>query len=110
MKKLYESGLATHIGPQVMRSRSRGGRRSVDRGTYGPGIEPRKKIPPGRRHCRTKRKAPSGAPISRGVPESRVVRDLVHVRKTSRGNWEIPGLPKAAVAVGRIGGSKDVRR
>jgi hypothetical protein len=29
---------------------------------------------------------------------------------TSRGNREIPGLPRAAVALGRIGKSKDVRR
>src|SRR5258705_173270 len=60
-----------------MRSCSQGQRRSVDRGTCGPGIQPRKKLPPGRRRCRRKRKAPSGAPISRGVPESRAVRDPV---------------------------------
>ena len=29
---------------------------------------------------------------------------------TSRGNREIPGLPRAAVAMGRIGKSKDARR
>jgi hypothetical protein len=29
---------------------------------------------------------------------------------TSRGNREIPGSPRAAVALGRIGKSKDVRR
>jgi hypothetical protein len=29
---------------------------------------------------------------------------------TSRGNREIPGLPRAAVALGRIGKSKDARR
>jgi hypothetical protein len=29
---------------------------------------------------------------------------------TTHGNREIPGLPKAAVALGRIGKSKDVRR
>src|ERR1700747_1444894 len=29
---------------------------------------------------------------------------------TSRGNREIPGTPRAAVALGRIGKSKDVRR
>ena len=29
---------------------------------------------------------------------------------TSRGNREIPGLPRAEVALGRIGKSKDVRR
>src|SRR6267378_4647481 len=62
-----------------MRSRSQGRRRSVDRGTCGPGIQPRKKLTPGRRRCKEKRKAPSGAPISRGVPESRAVRDPVHV-------------------------------
>src|SRR5438445_2386755 len=32
-----------------MRSRSRGRRRSVDKGTCGPGIQPRKTIAPGRR-------------------------------------------------------------
>src|SRR6184192_1701366 len=64
-----------------MRSCSQGQRRSVDRGTCGPGIQPRKKLTPGRRRCREMRKAPSGAPISRGVPESRAVRDPVHVRK-----------------------------
>ena len=67
--------------PRVMRSRSRGRRRSVDRGTCGPGIQPRKTTTPGRRRCKEKRKAPSGAPISRGVPESRAVRDPVHVRR-----------------------------
>src|SRR6202166_3489218 len=50
--------------PRVMRSRSQGRRRSVDRGTCGPGIQPRKFLPPGGRRCRRKRKAPSGAPIS----------------------------------------------
>src|SRR6266550_2208657 len=64
-----------------MRSRSRGRRRSVDKGMCGPGIQPRKKITPGRRRCRRKRKAPSGTPISRGVWESRAVTDPVHVRK-----------------------------
>src|SRR6202047_532642 len=64
-----------------MRSRSRGRRRSVDKGTCGPGIQPRKTFTPGRRRCKEMRKAPSGAPISRGVPESRAVTDPVHVRK-----------------------------
>src|SRR5580704_5510091 len=54
-----------------MRSCSQEQRRSVDRGTCGPGIQPRKRITPGRRRCRRKRKAPPGAPISRGAPESR---------------------------------------
>src|SRR6266436_947848 len=78
--------------PRVMRSCSQGQRRSVDRGTCGPGIQPRKSLPPGRRRCRRKRKAPSGAPISRGVPESRAVRDPERVRKHLA--WE-PGDPKS---------------
>src|SRR6266403_1620201 len=73
-----------------MRSRPRGRRRSVDKGTCGPGIQPRKNIPPGRRRRKEMRKAPSGAPISRGVLESRAVTDPVHVRKHLA--WE-PGDP-----------------
>src|SRR5713226_2651000 len=76
--------------PRVMRSCPRGWRRSVDRGTCGPGIQPRKTLTPGRRPCRRKGKAPSGTPISRGVPESRAVRDPVHVPKHLA--WE-PGDP-----------------
>src|SRR5439155_23842219 len=73
-----------------MRSRSRGRRRSVDKGVCGPGIQPRKKLTPGRRRCRRKRKAPAGAPISRGATESRAVTDPLHVRKHLA--WE-PGDP-----------------
>src|SRR5687767_14816886 len=64
-----------------MRSCPRGQRRSVDRRTCGPGIQPRKSIPPGRRRCKEKRKAPSAISISREMEESRAVRDPVHVRR-----------------------------
>src|ERR1700722_14796980 len=71
-----------------MRSRSRGRRRSVDRGTYGSGIEPRNICPaaqaagtPGCRRAGECRKATSGAPPSQGVPGSRAVRDPGHVRE-----------------------------
>src|SRR5437867_6182626 len=80
-----------------MRSHSRGWRRSVDRGTCGPGIQPRKYFPPGRRRCKEKRKAPSGASILRDAVEPCAVRDPVHVRKhlarepgdpvSARGGW-----------------------
>src|ERR1700752_267360 len=73
-----------------MRSRPRGRRRSVDRGTYGPGIQPRKELTPGCRRCKEKRKAPPEAPISRGASRSRAVTDPVHVRKHLA--WE-PGDP-----------------
>src|SRR5438132_6961840 len=64
-----------------MRSFPQGIRRSVDRGTYGPGIEPRKKQGPGRRRRRDERKAPPGASISRDAFGSRAVGDPVHARK-----------------------------
>src|ERR1700739_4840363 len=81
MQKSYECEVATHIGPESCGAVRKNSVEAFDRGTCGPGIQPRKKIPPGRRRCRRKRKAPSGAPISRGVPESRAVRDPVHVRR-----------------------------
>src|SRR5215831_13064409 len=71
-----------------MRSCSRGWRRSVDRGTYRSGIEPRNICPAaqaaGTSGCRRggeRRKATLGAPPSQGAPGSRAVRDPVHVRK-----------------------------
>jgi len=64
-----------------MRSRPRGRRRKIDKGTCGPGLQPRTRFTPGRRRCGRKPKAPSGAPKSRGAPESRAVRDPVHGRR-----------------------------
>ena len=70
MKESYAEGLATHSGPESCGVREH---RSVDRGTRGPGIEPRKKVPPGRRRSREKRKAPPDASISRDAAGSRAV-------------------------------------
>src|ERR1700722_10324842 len=89
-----------------MRSRSQGRRRSVDRGTCGPGIEPRKKLTPGRRRCKEKRKAPFGAPISRGAPESRAVRDPVHVRRHLARE---PGDPRTVQGSSSLGTHREVQ-
>src|SRR5215470_15079706 len=58
----------------------RGRPRSVDRGTCRPGIQPRKRLTPGRRRRGGKRKATSGASISRDALGSRAVRDPEHAR------------------------------
>jgi hypothetical protein len=63
-----------------MRSCLQGQRRSVDRGTCGPGIQPRKNLAPGCRRCKEKRKAPLGASVSRDATGPRAVRDPVHAR------------------------------
>ena len=106
MKKSYgRSGLATHIGPESCGAAREGG---VEALTGEPADRVFSRIRQLLRDADVvgrKRKAPSGAPISRGVPESRAVRDPVDVR-----NREIPSSPKAADAVGRVGKSKDVRR
>ena len=61
-----------------MRRRSRGRRRSVDRGNGGLGIEPRNVECPGRRRYREKRKATRRAPSWRGARRPRAVRDPMH--------------------------------
>jgi hypothetical protein len=71
-----------------MRAHPRGCGRSVDRGTRGPGIEPRNTCPaataaggPGCRGCRRKPKATPVLPIWRGGIGPRAVRDPAHARK-----------------------------
>src|SRR6267378_1682838 len=82
-----------------MRNCSRGQRRSVDRGTGGPGIEPRKNLAPGCRRCRRKRKATRAVSISRETVRPRAVRDPEHVRKHFARE---PGDPRSA----RFSGSR----
>src|SRR5712692_5247394 len=77
-----------------MRSFSQGKRRSVDRGTCGPGIQPRKKQGSGRRRRRDKRKAPLAASISRDASGSRAVADPVHVRKHLAREPGAPGFAR----------------
>src|SRR6266478_3086332 len=89
-----------------MRSRPRGWRRSVDRGKYGPGIQPRKELTPGCRRCKEKRKAPPEAPISRGARGSRAVTDPVHVPKHLA--WE-PGDPAFTPDGTRLGTHREVQ-
>src|SRR4029450_7888220 len=71
-----------------MRARSQGRGRSVDRGTRGPGIEPRNTQPvasatagSGCRGCQSKSKATPWPPHWRGGHGPRAVRDPVHARK-----------------------------
>ena len=81
MKESYGEGLATHTAPESCGVACKGGVEAFDRGTCGPGIQPRKRIPSGCRRCKEKRKAPSGASKTREAPGPRAVRDPVHVRK-----------------------------
>jgi len=110
MKESYESGLTTHIGPESCGAAREGGVEAL--------IGERA----GRVFSRVRQTLRDADAVRRcGRPH------LVHRYRegcqsparsetpctyadTSRGNREIPSPPKAAVAVGRIGKSKDVRR
>jgi hypothetical protein len=105
MQKSYECEVATHIGPESCGAARKGGVEALTGERAGRVLSRVSAIAPGRRRCRRKRKAPSGAPISRGVPESRAVRDPEHVRKHLA--WE-PGDPKFAQGSSCFGTHREV--
>jgi len=110
MKKSYESGLATHIDPEscgVIRkgdvealTGERAGRVfSRVRQTLRDADAVRRC---GRPHLVHRYREGCQSPARSETPST--------YGSTSRGNREIPGSPRKAVALGRIGKSKDVRR
>jgi hypothetical protein len=110
MQKSYESGLATHIGPESCGAARKGGAEALTgeragrvfsrvrislRDADAVGASGRQNL--GRRYREAHQNpARSETPCTYG--------------DTSCGNREIPSPPKAAVAVGRVGKSRDVRR
>ena len=110
MKESYSEGLAIHTGPEscgVVReddvealtgegagrvfSRERSQLRDADA-------------------VRSRRKATSEAPLSRGASESRAVTDPEHVPKHLAREPGDPAFSHSENGLGRIGKSKDVRR
>src|SRR5712692_6585834 len=110
MKKSYESGVATHIGPE-----SCGVTRKGD-------VEALTGERAGRVFSRVSFFLRDADAVRRSGRQHRVRRNREVCQSparsetpctygnTSRGNREVPGSPRAAVALGRIGKSKDVRR
>jgi hypothetical protein len=110
MKESYESGVATHIGPESCGAARKGG------------VEALTGERAGRVFSRVRRTLRDADAVRRSGRPHRVHRyrevPLSPARSetpgtygnTSRGNREIPSPPRVAVALGRIGKSKDVRR
>jgi hypothetical protein len=110
MKESYECDVATHIGPESCGAAREGGVEALTRERAGRVFS---------RVSETLRDADavgeSGRPhlvhryreVQRSLARSQTPSTY---GSTSRGNREIPGSPRAAVARGRIGKSKDVRR
>jgi hypothetical protein len=109
MKKSYESGVATHIGPESCGAAREGGVEALtgERAgrVFSRVIELRDADVvrrSGRRNRAHRYREVCQSPARSETPCT--------YADTSLGNREIPGSPKAVVALGRVGKSKDVRR
>ena len=110
MKESYECDVATHIGPESCGAAREGGVEALTRERAG------------RVFSRVRRSLRDADAVGEsGRPHlvhryREVQRSLARSQtpstygSTSHGNREIPGSPRKAVALGRIGKSKDVRR
>jgi RNA-directed DNA polymerase len=110
MKKSYESGVATHIGPESCGAARKGG------------VEALTGVRAGRVFSRVRNSLRDADAVRRCGRPHRVHRYREVCQSparsetpctygdTSRGNREIPCSPKAVVVLGRVGKSKDVRR
>ncbi|HSZ01974.1 MAG TPA: hypothetical protein VK788_20930, partial [Terriglobales bacterium] len=105
-----DSGLATHIGPESCGAARKGGVEALTGERAGRVIS-RERNPLrdadavggcGRPHRVHRYREVCQSPARSETPCT--------YGSTSLGNREIPGLPRAAVALGRIGKSKDARR
>ena len=110
MKKSYESGVATHIGPESCGAARKGGVEALT-GERAGRVFRRVRVflrdadavrRSGRPHRVHRYREVCQSPARSETPST--------YENTSRGNREIPSPPRAAVALGRIGKSKDVRR
>src|SRR6266700_8316822 len=104
MKESHVEGLATHNGPESCGVSGNGRAEALDRGTCGPGIEPRKSRPSRSRRRGTWRKATPDASPTRDADGSRAVIDPAHVRKHLAREPGGPMVPPAADGgAGRVG-------
>jgi hypothetical protein len=110
MKKSYECELATHIGPESCGAARKGGVEALTGGRAGRVLSRVRELlrdadavgESGRLHRVHRYREVRQSPARSETPCTYV--------DTSFGNREIPGLSRAAAALGRIGKSKDVRR
>jgi hypothetical protein len=110
MKQSYECESATHIGPESCGAARKGGVEALAGERAGRVFSRVRESfrdadavgASGRPHRVHQYREVCQSPARSETPCTYV--------DTARGNREIPGLPKAAVALGRIGKPKDIRR
>src|ERR1700719_897135 len=110
MQKSYESGSATHIGPESCGAARKGDVEALTGERAGRVFSRVRNLlrdadavrRSGRQHLVRRYREVCQSPARSETPCTYV--------DTSRGNREIPSSPRAAIALGRIGKSKDIRR
>ena len=110
MQKSYGSGLATHIGPESCGAARKGGVEALTGERAGRVFSRVRELlrdadavrRSGRPHLVRRYREVCQSPARSETPCT--------YTDTSLGNREIPCSPKAAIALGRVGKSKDVRR
>jgi hypothetical protein len=110
MKESYECEVATHIGPESCGAAREGGVEALTRECAGRVFSRVRQSlrdadavgESGRPHPVHRYREVQRSPARSETPST--------YRSASRGNREVPGSPRAAIALGRIGKSKDVRR
>jgi hypothetical protein len=109
MRKSYEGGVATHIGPESCGAAREGGAEALTGKRTGRVFSREIQawdadaVRRGGRHHRAHRYGEVRQSPARSETPCTYV-------GTSRGNREVPGLPRAAMPRGRIGKSEDARR
>jgi len=105
MQKSYESGLATHIGPESCGAVRKSSVEALTGERAGRVFSRVRNSLRDADAVGESGRSQSGAPISRGVPESRAVRDHVHVpRHLARE----PGDPRFAQGSNGLGTHREV--
>ena len=110
MKVSYGEGLANHTGPESCGAAREGGVEALTRERAGRVFS---RVRTFLRGADAVRRCGRPHPVHRyGEVQRSPARSQTPCTygSTSNGNREIPGLPRAAVALGRIGKSKDARR
>jgi hypothetical protein len=110
MKKSYESGVATHIGPESCGAARKGSVEALTGERAGRVFSRVRNFlrdadavrRSGRPHLERRYREALQSPARSETPCT--------YADTSLGNREIPSPPRAAVALGRVGKSKDERR
>ena len=110
MQKSYESGVATHIGPESCGAARKGSIEALTGERAGRVFSRVRNFlrdadavgESGRLHRVHRYREVCQSPARSETPCT--------YTDTSLGNREIPSSPKAAIAMGRVGKSKDVRR